>query len=299
LPQIARFHSHAALGLFLIACVALLTSLFAERAEGQVGLSTFVLDLLVSPGQTSEDVFSVVNNGEASQYIRIEAVDWMPTGPSMQDYFPSGTLARSVSDWLDFWPAEARIAPGESLQVRVSVSPPASAEGCYWGMLFVRLLPSSSAADMGEMQAQVGMNVIFGVAIYAETGDGELQGRIVGFSCEPLDADRQRLFTLDFEDTGITRLRPTGTIQIRNEEGNIVRELALPQFSSLPDTVQRLQVPLTRVLSERPGVENSEPTEPQPPLPAGTYLAIAIIDYGGDALVAAQLPFEIQDDESY
>ena len=275
-----------------------MTSLFAEPAEGQVGLSTFVLDLLVSPGQTSEDVFSVVNNGEAPQYIEIEAVDWMPTGPSMQDYFAPGTLARSVSDWLEFWPAEARVAPGESLQVRVSVTPPASAEGCYWGMLFVKLLPSSSPTDVGEMQAQVGMNVILGVAIYAETGGGEAQGRIVGFSCEPLGPGRQMMFALEFEDTGITRLRPTGTIQIRDEEGNIVRELTLPQFTSLPDTAQRLQVPLTRVPSERPGVENPEAIEPEPPLPPGTYLAVAIIDYGGAALVAAQLPFQIQEEKS-
>jgi len=278
-----------------VAILVLVASILVQPASGQVGLSTFVLDLVVLPGRVTRDALTLTNNGEKAQYIRIEAVDWVPTGPSMQSYVAPGSLERSISAWLDFWPSETTIEPGENIQVQVELTAPSSARGSYWGMLFVKLLPSSSPVETGETQAQVGMVVVLGVAIYADAGGGESQGRIIGFSYEPLDPDRQMLFTVKFEDTGITRLRPTGTIQIRDEGGDIVRELMLPQFTSLPDTNQHLQVPLTRVPSERPGVENPEPVEPEPPLPPGTYLAIAIIDYGGDALVAAQLPFEIED----
>ncbi len=281
-----------------VAILVLVISILVQTASAQVGLSTFVLELIVLPGQTTRDAFTITNNSERSQYFEIEAVDWVPIGPSKQNYVAPGSLERSIFAWLDFWPPEAAIKPGENIQIQVELTAPSSARGSYWGMLFVKLLPSPSAAATGEIQAQVGMNVILGVAIYAETGDGEPQGRIVGFSCEPHDSDRQMLFALEFEDTGITRLRPTGTIQIRDEEGDIARELTLPQFTSLPDTVQRLQVPLTRVPSERPGVESPEPVELESPLPPGMYLAIAIIDYGGDALVAAQLPFEIEGEKS-
>jgi len=282
----------------LAGLVILVVLALAQTGWSQVGVSTFVLDLNVSPGQTAIDSFFIVNNGTTAQDVVIEAVDWVPIGPSLQEYLAPGTLDRSLTEWLNFWPAEGIIQPGESLQVQVELLPPTVTEGAYWGMLFVRLLGEHASTGTAEAGAQVGMNVILGVAIYADTGGGEPQGRIVDFSCEPLDSGKQMMFTLAFEDTGITRLSPTGTIQIRDEEGNIVKELTLPKFTSLPDTTQRLQVALTFVPSERPGEENPEPVEPEPPLPPGTYLAIAIIDYGGDALVAAQLPFEIQQEST-
>lgn len=281
----------------LLVCV-LSVGLLSQVGWTQVGISTFVLDMVISPGEIGKDTLLITNNGDSTQYVAIEVVDWVPTGPSMQEYLPPGTLDRSLSGWLNFWPSELNLQPGEAVQVQVEATAPSTAEGAYWGMLFVKLLPTPSPTGTGETPAQVGLNVVLGIAIYAETGSGEAQGRIVGFSCEPLHSGKQMMFTLKFEDTGITRLRPTGTIQIHDEEGNFVRELLLPQFTSLPDTTQRLQVALTFVPSERPGVENPEPVEPEPPLPAGTYLAIAVIDYGGDALVAAQLPFVIQEEST-
>jgi len=282
---------------FLIVCLLLVGSL-SQVGWTQVGISTFVLDMVISPGEIGKDSLLITNNGDSVQYIAIEVADWVPTGPSMQEYLPPGTLDRSLSAWLNFWPSELALEPGEAVQVQVELTAPPTAEGAYWGMLFVKLLPAPSATGTGATQAHVGLSVLLGVAVYAETDGGELQGRVVGFSCEPLDSEKQMMFTLEFEDTGITRLQPTGTIQIRDEEGDIVRELPLPVFTSLPDTTQRLQVALTFIPSEQPGVENPEPVEPEPPLPPGTYLAIAIIDYGGDALVAAQLPFEIQEEKT-
>ena len=278
--------------LVIIGACLLFGGAFAVPTEAQVGLSTFVLDLSVSPGGTAGESFFVVNQSESPQSIVIEPVDWVPMGPGKQEYLSVGTLERSVVDWMYFSPAEATIEPGEAVQVQVELTAPSTAEGCFWSMLFVRILPPLD--EGGESQGRVGMNVILGVAVYADAGGGDPQGRITGLSHQLVDSERQALFTVEFENTGITRLSPTGQIQIRDEVGDLVREIGLPQFVSLPGTRQQLQVPLTRLPFERPNVEAAEPVEKQPPLAPGTYLSIAIIDYGGDALVAAQLPFEIE-----
>jgi len=270
--------------------------LLGQVVSGQVGISTFTISLEIRPGETATDSLYITNNSDSPQYVRIEVVDWVPTGPLSKEYLPAGSLVRSVASWLTFWPEEMSVNPGEAVEIRLEATPPGTVEGVYWGMLFLRLETQLVASE--GSQAQVGLNVILAVEVYADTGEGIPQGRINDFYCRPLDNDKQLLFVLEFEDTGITQLRSTGTIQIRDESGDIVRELALPVGSSLPDTTQMLVVPLTIVPSEGPGEENIEDAEPQPLLPQGSYLAVAIIDYGGDALVAAQLPFTIGQETS-
>jgi len=269
-----------------------------QTGWAQVGISTFVLDMHICPGEIGRDSLSLTNNGESAQGFRIEVTDWIPIGPNAQEYLPAGTLARSISEWLDFTPSEGVIQPGEAVEVQVEVAAPSTAEGVYWGMLFIRLLGEHTETGAVEAGTHVGMNVVLGVAVYVNTGGGQPQGRVVGFSCEALDSKKQMEFTVEFENTGITRLRPTGKIEIRDASGDTVREIHLPTFISLPDTKQRVQAPLTTVPSKGPGEENIEAAELQPPLPPGSYVAIAIIDYGGDSLIGAQLPFSIEEGES-
>jgi len=281
----------------IVGIVLISSSVSARCAQGEVGISTFVLDFGISPGETAIDAVTIVNSSNVPQTVTIEPVDWVPVGSGTQNYLPPGTLDRSLASWLSFWPSEATIEPGESVEVQVELSTPARAEGCYWGMLFVKLAGSASPGGADETSSAVGMQVILGVAVYADCGGGQPQGRIVNFLSAPADPVRQLLFILEFEDTGITRLDPTGRIDIIDANGLTVRQLPLSEFVSLPGTRQKLEMPLTRPPTDAVRPEGTA-FEGDPPLPPGRYLAIAIIDYGGDALVGAQLPFEIQDEES-
>ena len=264
--------------------------------HGDVGVSTFVLDFDILPGETAVDFVTVVNSSEVPQAVTIEPVDWVPVSPGTQHYLPPGSLDRSLASWLRFWPSEASIEPGDSVDVQVELRAPTSAEGCYWGMLFVKLAGVSGSGEPDESSSSVGMQVILGVAVYANCGSGDIQGRIASFATAPADPARQLLLILEFEDTGITRLDPTGYIDIIDTDGLTVRQLRLSEFVSLPGTCQKIEIPLTRLPSNDVRQEGT-PFEGDPPLPAGNYLAIAIIDYGGDALVGAQCLFEIQDKE--
>jgi len=280
----------------LVAGISVLFGLlFTQCTQAQVGLSTFFLHLAIPPGGTAIDTLTIVNSSDVPQTVTIEPVDWVPIGPGAQKYLAPGTLERSVASWMSFWPPQATIEPGGQLEVQVELTAPPTAEGSYWGMLFVKLGGLSGAGDTGE-GSRVGMEVILGVAIYAECGGGEPRGRIAGFSLTP-DPVRQYRFTIEFENTGIRRLRPTGKVDILDANGEPVRELTFPKFVSLPGTVQKIEVPLTRPPGEalRPG---DTPFEGDPQLPPGTYLAIAIIDYGGEALVGAQLPFQIEEEDT-
>jgi len=273
--------------------VLFLVLLFAPVAFAQVGISTFEIDFDITPGEICAESVYIVNESDTPQNVRIEAVDWMPGGS--QEYLPPGTLDRSLAPWLTFWPSEVSVDPGEAAEIHVEVSPPPTVKGFYWGVLFLRLETQPVAGS----QAQIGMNVILAVRVFADTGDGVPEGRITNFSCKPLDTGEQMLFTLEFENTGITRLYLAGTIQIRDISGDVVREIDLCGGMSLPGTKNRFVAVLTAIPREKgPGEENIEAAEPQPPLPPGSYVAIAIIDYGGDSLIGAQLPFSIEEGES-
>jgi hypothetical protein len=68
-------------------------------------------------------------------------------------------------------------------------------------------------------------------------------------------------------------------VEVRNERGETVKSLEVPSFTVLREAERRVEV--------------GEP-EGSEPLPPGFYVALAVLDFGAEFLVAAELPFEVE-----
>ncbi len=91
-------------------------------------------------------------------------------------------------------------------------------------------------------------------------------------------ADDPLTFTVSFENTGNVQLRPTGKIDIINQNGDTVRTLEIEEFPILPQRVRTLTVADTLDRS----------------LPSGIYRALVTVDYGGDNLTGGTRDFRLR-----
>jgi len=73
-------------------------------------------------------------------------------------------------------------------------------------------------------------------------------------------------------------LRPRGVVEIRDATGRPVTERPIDAFSVLPDREREISVAVA-------GTD----------LPPGRYLAVPILDWGGEYLAGTQIDFRVED----
>lgn len=181
-------------------------------------------------------------------------------------------VARSNGDWLTVTPQRFKIDAGQVQEVTFRIQVPYGAAGTYWGMIFVEGSP--------RPQEREGATVLaierFGVKIYETVpGTEVLSGRVLQVR---KTADDPLTFTVSFENTGNVQLRPTGKIDIINQNGDTVRTLEIEEFPILPQRVRTLTVADTLDRS----------------LPSGIYRALVTVDYGGDNLTGGTRDFRLR-----
>ena len=237
--------------------VAITRTVTDTKTDGTATVNLHVHALQDFGGLRIDEVFS--------SHVQIESID------SAGGEFCA--VSRSCGDWIAVSPQSFRIAPGDRQPVSFRVVVPnGNLSGMYWGMIFVQGAP--------RPQKRQGATVLaierFGVKIYETIpGSEELSGEVKSVrkvGNDPL------AFKISFANTGNVQLRPTGTINIINQSGDTMRELAIDEFPILPGSERTLVVT----------------DESESPLPAGIYRALVTIDYGGDNLAGGTRDFRLR-----
>ncbi len=179
---------------------------------------------------------------------------------------------RSNGDWITVTPQRFQIEAGQVQDVTFQLDVPVGVEGVYWGMIFVEGSP--------RPQEQAGATVLaierFGVKVYETVpGTEDLAGNITQVR---KTADDPLTFEIRFENTGNVQLRPTGRINIINQNGETVRNIRIEEFPLLPGKVRIFSV-----------VDTTKPL-----LTAGIYRALVTIDYGGDNIAGGTRDFRLR-----
>jgi len=127
---------------------------------------------------------------------------------------------------------------------------------------------------------QIFLDYSWELGIYETVPGTEIKScRITDMQITPASEEKPSNIAVEFENTGNSILKCKGRVEIRDEDGQTIRELLLHKkgkFTSLPYGKRMVK---TDVLKK---------------LPSGNYVALAIIDYGGKDLVAGELEFEVK-----
>ncbi len=223
---------------------------------------------------------TVNNDSDQAVSVTLSVKDFVRLPDGQERELEPGTAPRGCSTWLTVSPRVINLAPREKGQVRVSILVPASAEGTYWAFIF-----GEQSSTLPERQAQ---RELFSLRVLVkprwcirihETVPGtlELAGRIDDMSLSPAAETSPLTVGVTFENTGNSLLRCEGRVEFRNEQGETVHTAPLDGnglFNVYP--------------GDKRVVTATCPTKLAP----GTYLALAIVDYGGEELIAGELQFE-------
>ena len=242
-------------------------------------ISPVAFDLVIPPGVITTFSFQVTNDEAEPLGFQVRLCDWLRDILGANRFCEeAGEVARSATDWVEVGPTQFQLNPGESQEVRLTLTTPGTApdgsplEGSYWTAVMVEVVPQ---AEEGE---QPGTEVVvkrrFGLKIVTTiAGTGRLEGQIVALERHGLNP---LWVTLDFENRGTLNMKEVrGRVEVRDVRGTTLETILVDPFPVLPGYARRVIA-----VSDRPPGER---------LPAGDYVVLAILDYGGDALVGAQL----------
>jgi len=259
--------------------IAVLCSISAIIYGGVTGFGVFTvtpprIEFEGIPGETCIGTFTVINLGDTEEEIQISLFDWTIDTEGIIQQKPPGTLERSLCPWVILSDWQFKLSPRESKDVEVRLEiPDDPAEGSHWGMVVVSGNPVPIEAEGGQFIMRV--NVTYGVCLYYTNPVSVTRAGIISDVSLSSDSEDGHAIRFAFKNTGNTVLRPQGYILIRDASGADVCEINVDEFFVLPGGICKV----TEKIEED--------------LPEGNYLAIVVIDYGGENLVAGQRVFEI------
>jgi len=238
--------------------------------------------LNVPAGETQTFSLKIENLGEKPERVTVYLGDWQRDLNGNIQYLEPGTLPQSLAGWIKISPTSFTLKGKEEKEIRFTVTVPEGEEGSRWAVLFIQREPelTEEVVKRGKEERRVAITTIFRYAIRIyETipGTETKEGRVTDIGVSLTGGSYPIKVKVEFENTGNSFLKPTGWVEFRDmEKGETVAKMNLPEFSILPGGKRRIEIAYQKELSP------------------GKYITLAIIDYGGDNLVAGQAFFELR-----
>jgi hypothetical protein len=236
---------------------------FATSAQAQFSVSPVIVEF---PTNEAPQVVTVTIHNSASdvKQFRAYAVDYEANEQGQYTYFDPGEHPSGCGDRITVTPDGFSIPANESKTFTVRMEPGDDARTC-WSMVFVES-PAPSGTGI-RITTRIGM------AIFGLSGSGSKEGKFI--DAMVVESDSARVVNFTFENLGAWPLRPDGTVEIRTVDGETVAKAEIIDFGVLPGHRRNMTI---EVLEE---------------LPPGRYVAIPILDFGGDYLAGTQVEFRV------
>lgn len=256
--------------------------LWACPVEAGFSVAPLRFEFELDKGRTGTASIRVSNNGEKPVSVKVYQTDFRVDPINQDIILPPGENKRGCAAWMSISPLNLDLGPKERKSVRISLTVPEDARGTYWAFVFVE----QSSKPTPVMKSKEGYDIKvhvkprWGVRIHENIpGTADKKGAITDISLTPQTEEDPFKIAVEFENTGNTLLRCNGRVEIRDAEGNDVETVQIGskgRFIVYPDGKRLVSGILSKELSP------------------GDYLALAIVDYGGEELVAGELEFEVK-----
>ncbi len=248
---------------------------------GQIGVSALSVDVTLAPGGSFTGAFEVLNKSPKPREFRVEVKDYernMEGGLVTRD---AGTHPRSLAKFLWVTPLSFTLQPEQKQPISFTIKIPEGESGPHWAAIIVTSpVPASESQGQGTDPQQIpitlGASEQFIIKIrHTDPTNAISHGRITSTQVLLPEEDKPLRVIIDYENIGTTFQQPKGEVRFINSRGEVVARVEIPPFPILPGGQRRLEIRLDQKL------------------PSGDYVAVAILDFGGDFLLGAQTRFKI------
>ncbi len=260
----------------LVSAVALVGALpTAVHAQFGVDKTELFLNPAVAGQRTG--VLTVRNEGTVRAQATISIEDWDRAESGTNRFYKAGTLQESCARSLRVFPATLNLAPGEAQFVRVDLD--SAADGTLnshecWSLVAVESAVPQSAPDGRTLLYRLRT----GVKVYAMPAGLTMDGQVTDVAMHTAARDSSSAkdsVEVAFQNTGTKHVVAHGRVEIRRPDNSTVAVVELPPAYALPGATMRVRAEL-------------------PPLAVGRYVVLAVLDYGGSEIAAAQLEHEVR-----
>jgi hypothetical protein len=263
----------------LLLVVFVIAASLPGRVQAAFVVSPMEHDLQVRAGQRGSSTVLVRNSGNRALTLKLYLADSRFGPDGKEKDLPLGTLERSCAPWTTLETELVELQPGEMRRVSLDLAPPADVRGSYWTKLYVEEI-STPEPDRHELRGrtyQIYTRQRMGVRIFESVLGTEERSAVVN-RVKVDTAGEALTVILSVQNTGNALLECQGRVELRNSRGEVLETLQ-------PGAKGKFFV--------FPGAQRELPVRSTLQLPADSYSVLAVVDYGGESLIAGEESFRV------
>ncbi len=261
---------YAVLLIFFAVC---LLGVIPVNAQMSIMVSPIRVDHQVRAGTNETNLIEVRNEGTAPTRIAVHAQDWTMDRKGNVSFSPAGGDPCSCANWIQINPTDFRLDPGQTRQVRYSLTVPAEAkEGGYRAAISLEGMPPPQE---GVAKKRMTLNGRIVVMAYATVGSPEIRAQFQDF--QVTGGNKGVSFKLTLVNQGDVHFRiKKSWITLKNSKGEEAGKVEVPDIPVLPGATRELEIKKEDLA-----------------LPKGTYQAEAILDVGKEDFLGRKSSFSV------
>jgi P pilus assembly chaperone PapD len=259
---------------------ALVVSCAASAAHAQFAIDKTEMFLNPSDSASRGGILIVRNEGATRAQATIKLEDWDRSEDGGNRFFAAGTHPQSCAKALKVFPLSLSLAAGESQAVRIDLDPAlgdSAAREC-WSVVLVE----SAVPEPNPSGRTLVYRIRTGLKVYAMPAGLTANGEVSDVAVRSVASGPSAQDTVEvaFQNTGTKHVVARGRVEIRRPDNTTAAVVELPPAYALPGATMRVKAAL-------------------PALAVGRYVVLAVLDYGGAEIAAAQLEHEVRADVRY
>ena len=228
----------------------------------------------VDPGHAETHTVEVFNNSASAQTYRVSYQDFELTQEGQPRLLEAGACPQSLQGLIAIDPESLELAPGQTGEVRLTVSvPDGDVNKCTaWGMVTVE--PVAAPDDRTASQSGLTSSVAYSVWLCQNTSESHPEVDITNFIIDNKNKNKGVFLKVRNKGEGISVCNVYVAItNLKTGEQILIQDR---QYTLLPGSRQTLAFDLEETL------------------PKGSYSAVGKVNYSGEEeLVATELEFKI------
>src|SRR3954463_5503313 len=262
----------------------------SQRAHAQLLVDPLEVTMIAPGTNRVATTFSLSNTSDKPVQATISRSDWDRVENGDNRFLAAGSSGTSCGVMLSVSPLSVRIDPHSSRVVRLAVQTNAALTRECWDIIFIEELPQRSTTKGNSLQYvfRTGVKVYVappGLSREAAIEDMSIVDSAPAAAAPAASASRttaaspkalKRQIAIRFHNTGGMHLVAKGHLEFRRLDNSVATQTPIAEFPTLPGSVRRVLVDV--------------PTD----LPAGDYVVLALIDFGGAELVAGQIDYQVR-----
>jgi len=272
----------------LLICIALLLGsiavLYAEVQGQGMRVSPLLIETSLNPGEARTEIIKIGNPTEEDLLVQLRKTDFYMTEYGGLEFLEVGKSSFSLASWLALPAEELIVKAGKTESLNLSiVRPKESSILPCWGAIIITCIELTETMEMEE-KLSIAVNVRFAIVVLqTEPSLAQKSGRLVNMSVKIAKTEEENSRTAAVSATFVSScenmLKANVRFKILKGTGDEIASEELNDRFIFPKH--------KRIFTA---------TFPADDWPPGQYIALAIIDYGGETLTGAQWPFEIPEE---